>query len=100
MRTLLVDNYDSFTFNLYQLIAEVTGCAPQVLRNDAPPPPLEAIDAIVLSPGPGRPDRPRDFGVCAQLLAQRSVPVLGVCLGMQGLAQREGARLQHAPRPM
>ncbi len=100
MRTLLVDNYDSFTFNLHQLIAEVTGHAPHVLRNDGPEPDPRDWDAVILSPGPGRPERPRDFGLCAQLLEQREVPVLGVCLGMQGIAHREGARIERAPVPM
>src|SRR4051794_25256164 len=91
MRVLLIDNYDSFTFNLFQLIAQVTGCAPRVVRNDEHPWSqlqtwLPELDAIVLSPGPGRPDRLRDFGLCAQAIEQRALPVLGVCLGFQGLA--------------
>ncbi len=94
MATLLIDNYDSYTFNLYQLIARVAGEEPVVVRNDE----LEwsrlarhRWDRIVVSPGPGRPERERDLGICRDALAQDEVPVLGVCLGHQGLAHVRGA---------
>ena len=67
MRTLIIDNYDSYTFNLYQLIAEVNGRAPDVLRNDDPAlktVDLEEYDNIVLSPGPGT---PAEAGVTAKV---------------------------------
>ena len=88
MQTLLIDNYDSFTFNLYQLIAEVNGVAPIVVRNDAAP--WEEVrdldyDNIVISPGPGRPEVPGDFGICSEAILEATVPLLGVCLGHQGL---------------
>jgi para-aminobenzoate synthetase len=103
MRTLLIDNYDSFTYNLYQLLGEVNGCAPQVLRNDELS--WSAIqeldfDNIVVSPGPGRPDRSRDFGVSLDALLHATVPVLGVCLGHQGLAHIFGGKITKAPVPM
>ncbi|MEU3956314.1 hypothetical protein AB0F45_28985, partial [Streptomyces achromogenes] len=64
MRTLLIDNYDSFTYNLYQFLAEVNGRPPEVVRNDSARPlsGLGEFDNIVISPGPGRPERQRDFG--------------------------------------
>ncbi|MDA0990256.1 MAG: aminodeoxychorismate/anthranilate synthase component II, partial [Verrucomicrobia bacterium] len=103
MRTLLIDNYDSFTFNLYQAIAEVSGQVPLVVKNDAiSMAEIERLDPdnIILSPGPGRPERVRDFGVCADVLRQTDIPVLGVCLGMQGLAWAFGGAVTWAPEPM
>ncbi|MEH0472417.1 chorismate-binding protein [Streptomyces sp. B21-097] len=102
MKTLLIDNYDSYTYNLYQLIAEVNGEEPVVILNDAPADAvvdLAAFDNVVVSPGPGHPARTRDFGVSARVLAEASVPVLGVCLGHQGIAHGEGARVAAAPEP-
>jgi para-aminobenzoate synthetase len=92
--TLLIDNYDSYTFNLYQLIASVAGEEPVVVRNDELPWSRLADhrwDRIVISPGPGRPERERDLGVCRDALTQDEIPVLGVCLGHQGLAHVRGA---------
>ena len=102
-RTLLIDNYDSFTFNLFQLLAEVNGEDPIVVRNDGAA--WEELagwpfDNIVISPGPGRPDRPADFGVCRDAIDAADVPVLGVCLGHQGLACFAGAAVVHAPEVM
>jgi para-aminobenzoate synthetase len=94
MTTLLIDNYDSYTFNLYQLIARVAGEEPVVVRNDELPWSELARhrwDRIVISPGPGRPERERDLGVGRDALLQDEVPVLGVCLGHQGLAHVRGA---------
>ena len=97
---LLIDNYDSFTFNLKQLLLEA-GVEVPVVRNDA-----EDVDTllerrpagIVISPGPGRPE---DAGVCMALLESRPpVPVLGVCLGHQCLAAACGAVIERAPRLM
>jgi para-aminobenzoate synthetase len=100
VRTLLIDNHDSFTFNLFQLLAEVGGEEPVVLRNDERGwEELVAagrVDNIVLSPGAGRPDRERDFGVCAEIIRRAEVPVLGVCLGHQGLCTAYGGRLAQA----
>jgi para-aminobenzoate synthetase len=91
--TLLIDNYDSYTFNLYQLVAAMTGEEPVVVRNDELPWSRLARhrwDRIVISPGPGRPERERDLGICGDALAQDEVPVLGVCLGHQALAHLRG----------
>lgn len=101
MRTLLIDNYDSYTYNLFQLIAETYGTAPTVRTNDDPDLarlPASGFDAVVLSPGPGRPQVPRDIGVTREILLQSEVPVLGVCLGHQTLAWLAGAEVAPAPR--
>ena len=101
MTTLLIDNYDSYTFNLYQLIAAVAGEEPVVVRNDEigwSALAAHAWDRIVVSPGPGRPERERDLGVGRAALEQGAIPVLGVCLGHQGLAHVRGGSVVRASR--
>ncbi|MFL1376881.1 aminodeoxychorismate synthase component I [Nocardiopsis protaetiae] len=102
MRVLLVDNHDSYTYNLFQLIAEVAGAEPVVLTNDDPGwdrfDPV-GVDAVVVSPGPGRPQNARDLGRVPELLAATPLPVLGVCLGHQAIAHLAGADVQSAPQP-
>ena len=103
MKTLLIDNYDSFTFNLYQYLAEVNSTPPLVVRNDSAP--WEEIrdldfDNIVISPGPGRPEVARDFGICRQAILEATVPVLGVCLGHQGLCHLFGGKVDYVPEVM
>ena len=103
MRTLLIDNYDSFTFNLFHLLGEVNGDEPIVVRNDELTwEELAALraDNIVISPGPGRPGRERDVGVSLDALVRADVPVLGVCLGHQALAHISGGAIGHAPEVM
>ncbi|MGP2441056.1 aminodeoxychorismate synthase component I [Streptomyces sp. JW3] len=102
MRTLLIDNYDSFTYNLFHYLAEVNGREPEVVVNDDPRWQLRYLsefDNVVLSPGPGDPARPADFGVCREVLEHGGLPTLGVCLGHQGLAALHGARVGRAPEP-
>ncbi|QDY80145.1 aminodeoxychorismate synthase component I [Streptomyces qinzhouensis] len=102
MRTLLVDNYDSFTYNLFHYLAEVNGQEPEVIRNDDPVRRerlLDEFDNVVLSPGPGTPHRPADFGLCAGIAAEGRLPVLGVCLGHQGIALAHGGEVGPAPAP-
>ena len=102
MKVLIVDNYDSFVYNLYQAIGAL-GADPVVHRNDAitmREVRMLAPDAIVLSPGPGHPKNARDFGVCATILQEMSptTPTLGVCLGHQGIATAHGGRVGPAAR--
>jgi len=104
---LVLDNYDSFTYNLVQYLGELAAEHPlaadlRVERNDALN--LEAIKrlnpaAILISPGPGDPDQ---AGVCLEVIQQlgASVPILGVCLGHQCLAQAFGGRVVRAPQLM
>jgi len=103
MQTLLIDNYDSFTFNLFQLLAEVNGADPIVVRNDETSwDELERLefDNVVISPGPGRPEVEGDFGVCAEAIRRCEKPLLGVCLGMQGIGWLEGGRVERASEPV
>jgi anthranilate synthase/aminodeoxychorismate synthase-like glutamine amidotransferase len=97
-RLLLIDNYDSFTYNLYQYLCEL-GADVDVRRNDAVTvDDVEAMEpeGIVLSPGPGRPE---DAGVCIPVIARfvGIVPILGVCLGHQAIAAAYGAKIVNAP---
>ncbi len=104
--TLLIDNYDSFTHNLAQLLFGLSEV--RVVRNDEID--LSGIrklapSRVLLSPGPGHPERPRDFGVCADWIAaaragERIAPTLGVCLGHQGIAHGFGAKVGRAPKVM
>lgn len=102
-RLLLVDNYDSFTHNLAHGLAGA-GARVDVVRNDA----LTLADALagghdgaVLSPGPGHPAVPRDVGVCADLVRRGgSLPLFGVCLGLQGMAHYTGGQVVRAPAPV
>jgi para-aminobenzoate synthetase len=99
MRTLLIDNYDSFTFNLFHLLGEVNGDEPIVARNDELTwEELAArVENIVISPGPGHPRRERDVGISLDALVSADVHVLGVCLGHQALAHIAGGAISHAP---
>lgn len=102
MRTLLVDNYDSFTYNLFHYLTEVNGQEPEVVRNDDPHwkmTELGAFDNVVVSPGPGTPCRAADFGICAEIVERSPLPLLGVCLGHQGIGHVHGATVARAPEP-
>ena len=98
---LLIDNYDSFVYNLYQFLA-VEDPDVRLVRNDRITP-QEALamepDAIVISPGPGKPS---DAGVCIELIRQLKgrIPILGVCLGHQAIGEAFGATVTHASRLM
>src|SRR4051812_30742899 len=101
MKIILLDNYDSFTYNLLHYIGEL-GAEVEVIRNDmigigelmAKKP-----DGIVISPGPGT---PRDSGICLDLVKQASgkIPILGVCLGHQAIGEAFGGQVVRAPKPM
>ncbi|MES4902035.1 MULTISPECIES: aminodeoxychorismate synthase component I [unclassified Streptomyces] len=108
LKTLLIDHHDSYTYNLFQLLTEVNGEEPVVVLHDSPecldpdllaPSGLSGFDNIVVSPGPGHPADPRDFGATAQLIERSPIPVLGVCLGHQGIALGAQARVVPAPEP-
>lgn len=102
IRTLLIDNADSFTLNLFHLLAEVSECAPTLVPNDWAEfeiSVLDEFDNVVISPGPGTPERPADFGICAEVIEHSPIPVLGVCLGHQGIAHVHGGVVAHAPEP-
>lgn len=104
MRVLIVDNRDSFTYNLCQLVGKLTAREPLVIPNTerrwreliAG----QGVAALVLSPGPGSPEQPDDFGICGEIIQDSRVPLLGVCLGHQGLGHAYGARVVRAPVPM
>jgi para-aminobenzoate synthetase len=103
MRTLLVDNHDSYTYNVFHLLAGVSGEEPIVVDNDAVS--WRALsrwdfDAIVLSPGPGTPRRWHDFCVCDDILRYSEIPVLGICLGHQGLGKMLDGEVKSAPEAM
>ncbi|MEV0410448.1 aminodeoxychorismate synthase component I [Streptomyces sp. NPDC050448] len=102
MRTLLVDNYDSFTYNVFHYLTEVNGREPEVVRNDDPHwkiTELGAFDNVVVSPGPGTPRRAADFGICAEIVERAELPLLGICLGHQGIGHVHGATVARAPEP-
>jgi para-aminobenzoate synthetase len=103
MSTLLIDNYDSYTYNVFHLLAAVSGEEPIVVHNDMVS--WRALsrwdfDAIVISPGPGRPERWHDFGICSDILRFSEIPVLGVCLGHQGLGHLLNGTVASAPLVM
>ena len=98
---LLIDNYDSFSYNLYQLIGEIEPDI-RVIRNDEMT--VEEIralkpDRIILSPGPGRPE---DAGVIIAVAKElgKEIPILGVCLGHQAICEVFGGRIEHAQQLM
>lgn len=102
MTTLLIDNYDSFTYNLYHYIAEVTDEPPRVVPNDTPLDEVLTLEFsnVVISPGPGRPSVPKDFGISMNAIRDFDVPVLGICLGHQGIGHYFGGQVRHAREPM
>jgi anthranilate synthase/aminodeoxychorismate synthase-like glutamine amidotransferase len=99
---LLIDNYDSFTWNLYHFLGDL-GAVVEVRRNDSLTPAQSMAlrpEAIVLSPGPCTPN---EAGICLDLIAAaaaRRLPLLGVCLGHQAIGQAFGGRVVRAPEPM
>lgn len=104
IKTLLVDNYDSFTYNLYQYLKELGG-NPRVFKNDKIT--VSQIKKmkpthIVISPGPGTPGRKKDFGACGKIIKKfgGQIPILGICLGHQGIVKKFGGKIVKAPYPV
>jgi para-aminobenzoate synthetase len=103
VKTLLVDNHDSYTYNVFHLLAAASGEEPMVVNNDAVSWRVLTrmdFDAIVLSPGPGHPSRWHDFGVCRDILRHSEVPVFGICLGHQGIGNLLDGDVKRAPMAM
>lgn len=112
MNVLIIDNYDSFTFNLYQYVGEILQTldsdeeASVIVKrnNEITLADVEAmnLDRIIISPGPGSPDDPAYFGICSEVIETlgKTVPLLGVCLGMQGIAHVFGGDVVRASVPM
>lgn len=112
MNVLIIDNYDSFTFNLYQYIGEILQTmdsdkeANVIVKrnNEITLSDVQAmnLDRIIISPGPGAPDDPAYFGICAEVIEVmgKTTPLLGVCLGMQGIAHVFGGDVVRASVPM
>ncbi len=103
MRSLIIDNYDSYTYNLYQLIAEVSGKEPIVIKNNEMT--FKEIlnldfDNVIISPGPGSPDKEKDFGICSDIILKLNKPILGICLGHQGIYYLHGGIVKKADIPM
>lgn len=104
MKTLIIDNYDSFTYNLYQLFGQLKA-NPMVFQHDRLS--LEQITEldpthIVISPGPGTVENTKDFGICEKVILEfmSTKPILGVCLGHQGIAKALGGSIEPAPHIM
>ncbi len=93
MKILILDNYDSFTYNLVHMVEEITGETPDVFRNDEIP--LEVVgeyDVIMLSPGPGIPD---EAGILKEVISEYAgkKPIFGVCLGLQAITEVFGGKI-------
>ncbi|MBL4632536.1 MAG: gamma-glutamyl-gamma-aminobutyrate hydrolase family protein, partial [Kofleriaceae bacterium] len=100
-RVLLIDNYSSFSYNLLQYLAQITELVPTCLRNDDPlPEDLSCYDCVVISPGPGTPERASDMGMSRYFLEECRLPVLGICLGHQGLAYAFGTPIVRCQEPV
>lgn len=92
-RVLVVDHHDSYTYNLVHLVAKVTGVLPDVIQHDDPAAHdlwRDGYSHLVLSPGPGTVSERTDFAIGREIIATSTVPVLGVCLGMQGMVDELG----------
>ena len=104
MKTLVIDNHDSFVYNLVQYVGELGG-EPIVYRNDQLSIDIAKKlkpDRIIISPGPGTPEDPKYFGTCSAILKQMSptIPTLGVCLGAQGIVHVFGGKIVRAKKLM
>lgn len=97
-RVVVVDHYDSYTWNLVHLLAAVTGVLPAVVQhNRTSAHHVLSFDGVVLSPGPGHPAVHADFAIGGEVVRAAAVPVLGVCLGMQGMVTSYGGTVERIP---
>lgn len=102
MSILIIDNYDSFTYNIVQQVRQIYGQKVEIFFNDQIS--FEQIKdkkplGIIISPGPGHPGKPGDFGVCAEVINRKdelNCPILGICLGHQGIAHMLGGKIEYA----
>lgn len=104
MSIYIIDNYDSFTYNIVQQMMQIYGNDIETIFNDE----LSFDElkrkkpkGIIISPGPGHPANQKDFGICSQIIKRRdelNCPILGICLGHQGIAFNFGGSIQHADR--
>lgn len=104
LRLVIIDNYDSYTYNIFSYLSTICKEPPIVISNDAYnswhelSQSIGKIDGIVISPGPGRPDRKQDIGVCLEAIAENDcTPILGICLGHQALGHYYNATVALAP---
>ncbi|MFU8869318.1 anthranilate synthase component II [Natronococcus sp.] len=104
VRVLVIDNYDSFTYNLVEYVSQQPGTETEVRKNTASLEEVRAVDpdAIIVSPGPGHPKNDRDVGVSTAVLREVSpeVPTLGVCLGLEAAVYAYGGSVGRAPDPV
>lgn len=101
MTVCFIDNFDSFTYNLVEYVSQHTDT--EVLRNTASLADVRRVDpdAIVISPGPGHPKNDRDVGVTPDVLTElTSLPILGICLGLEAAVYAYGGTVGHAPTPV
>ena len=104
VRVLVIDNYDSFTYNLVEYVSQQPGTETEVRKNTASLEEIRAVDpdGIIVSPGPGHPENDRDVGVSLDVLREVSpeVPTLGVCLGLEAAVYAYGGSVGRAPDPV
>ncbi|AGB39504.1 anthranilate synthase component II [Natronococcus occultus] len=104
VRVLVIDNYDSFTYNLVEYVSQQPGTETEVLKNTASLEDVRAVDpdGIIVSPGPGHPKNDRDVGVSTAVLRELGpdVPTLGVCLGLEAAVYAYGGSVGRAPDPV
>ena len=112
MKVLIIDNYDSFTFNLYQLCGEIIDKKLNQINNNIIVKRNDELtineikelnpDKIIISPGPGSPDKKKYFGNCQSIILELGplIPILGICLGMQGIVYSFGGKIIYANEPM
>ncbi|MDO8428923.1 MAG: aminodeoxychorismate/anthranilate synthase component II [Candidatus Diapherotrites archaeon] len=104
MKILLIDNFDSFVYNLYQYLSELGNQVIVVRNNEITLSEIQKqhFARIVISPGPGTPTNQTDFGICMKVIKQlgKTIPVLGICLGHQGIISAFGGNIIRAQKPL